>query len=475
MYGRTTNRQFFGELIHTSKTKLRRREAMGPRDDEDPVAGSAARRLHTFLPRQRAANPFWLKRHNPDERVLLSARIAEVGFLLWFTLLPLTLLAEERPDMSSAAAVLERAIDARAFPGCAVAVGNADVVLWQAGFGRLDYEEGAAVDAHTLYDLASLTKVVGTTSVVFSLVRDGRLALNDPVIRWAPAFGSSGSGGRSDRNKVTIEHLLTHSSGLPSGRPFYRNSTGFDAILAAALSTPLEAAPGERSRYSDVGFMILGAVASQVGGQSLAHLERERIFKPLGMHETMRNPPATLRSRIAPTEKAPAGTSPDATAVIKGTRYIHGVVHDENARAAEGLTGHAGLFSSAYDMALFAGEALRALEGRSSVFPRELLRIAVVRRQLVRDSSRGLGWDTPSGRSSAGDLFSRRSFGHTGFTGTSLWIDPERRIYLVFLTNRVHPSRDNRQISAARRELADAVVRCIARGTSASGRHAPGR
>ncbi|MCH2375901.1 MAG: beta-lactamase family protein [Planctomycetes bacterium] len=373
--------------------------------------------------------------------------------------------------MSAAKAVLKRAIEARAFPGCAVAVGDVDAILWLRGFGHIDYSKTSPVNEHTLYDLASLTKVVGTTAVVMTLVRDGRLALNDQVVQHVPEFGRNAS-----RRRVTIEHLLTHSSGLPAGRPFYLTKRGFEAVLSTAFTTPLEAAPGTRARYSDIGFMILGEVAARAGRQRQEHLERTLVFKPLGMQETLRNPSVALRERTAPTEEISTSTATVAPR-SRGTSpnqqtptFVHGVVHDENARAADGLTGHAGLFSTATDLSLFARETLRALSGRSSVFPKQLMQLFVVRRQVIKDSSRGLGWDTPSGHSSAGDLFSRKSFGHTGFTGTSMWIDPERGIYLVLLTNRVHPSRANRQISQVRRDLADAVVRDLEKASASDAR-----
>ena len=358
-------------------------------------------------------------------------------------------------DFSSAKRVLEEAIDERAFPGCSVAVGTHDRVLWLRGFGHLDYDKSESVTPTTLYDLASLTKIVGTTSVVMGLVRDGKLAIADPVEKHVPQFVTAidDPPQRDRRRKVTIEHLLTHSSGYPAGPRTPKDAKSFADVLAGTLNTPLVADQGQKTVYSDAGYILLGEIASRAGGQPLADLERRLVLEPLGMKTTLRNPPMDLRPRIAPTER------------ISGTKqFVHGVVHDENARAAEGLTGHAGLFSTADDMGRFAAEMLKAVRGESKIWPRDLAREFTTRRNLVPGSTRALGWDTPSQtKSSAGDRMSRMAFGHTGFTGTSMWIDPERNLYVVLLSNRVHPTRANPKIAAVRRRLADAVVEAFDR------------
>lgn len=332
-----------------------------------------------------------------------------------------------------------------AFPGCTVAVGDAERLLWQAPFGHLTYARRQSVELGTLYDLASLTKVVGTTSVILTLVRDGRLALNDPVGLYLP--GLPQSVGRH----VTVEHLLTHSSGLPAWQPFYKDASDFDSLLKRTYDTALEAMPGERARYSDVGFLWLGEVATRAGGKPLAALEMERLFQPLGMTTTRRDPEVLGRARIAPTERL----------VGQRDEFLHGVVHDENALAGEGLTGHAGLFATATDLALLCRELVRGLRDQSTLFPATLLDMFTTRREIVAGSSHALGWDTPSGKSAAGDLMGRRSFGHTGFTGTSLWVDPDRELYVVLLTNRVHPTRDNPKIRTVRRTVANAIVTAV--------------
>jgi len=363
------------------------------------------------------------------------------------------------PDFSATAVVLERAISDRAFAGCAVAVGTSDGPLWQRGFGHFVHDDATArrvglrgnptPSGKTLYDLASLTKVIGTTSVIIALVRDGKLRIADPVDRWLPEFSRAGETpqARRRRGSITVEHLLAHASGLPAWEAFYQQTSGYDGILRAVASSPLQNDPGTKYRYSDLGFMLLGEIASRAGGKPLTELERELVFTPLGMTDTLRNPAMERRAEIPPTELDP-----------ETKRYLHGVVHDENCRAAEGATGHAGLFASTSDLSILAAELLRGLHGRSRVFPRELVSRFVRRREMIAGSSRALGWDTPSGLSSGGKKISPTAFGHTGFTGTSIWIDPVRDVFFILLTNRVHPTRENRKILAVRRAFADAVL-----------------
>jgi CubicO group peptidase (beta-lactamase class C family) len=385
----------------------------------------------------------------------------------------------KKPDFAGAAKVLRDAVADRAFPGCVAAVGTRDEVLWLAPVGNLAYEDAEKtggesgggnaaevnrVTADTMYDLASLTKVVGTTAVVACLIRDGKMARTDALEKFIPEFVSSApEADRAVRRSVTIDHLLTHSTGLPAGRPLYQAAHTYKDVIAAAAKVRLEAPPGKQMVYSDLGFILLGEAASRAGGKPLAELERTLVFEPIGMKSTRRTPTKDLWPRVAPTERKPRGeTIGGATG-----EFIRGVVHDENARGGEGLTGHAGLFSTAGDLALLAQEWLRALDGKSQVFPQSIAKEFTTRRNLVAGSSRALGWDTPSGRSSAGSKMPK-AFGHTGFTGTSIWIDPDRGVYVILLANRVHPTRQNQKIAAVRRNLADAAISAIdaARGTT---------
>lgn len=326
--------------------------------------------------------------------------------------------------------LLESYVERRAFPGGVLAVGDREGLIHLHPFGRLTYEKDAPrVTAATIYDLASLTKVVATTTMAMILVDEGRLDLDRPV-----------------RDGVTVRHLLTHSSGLPALAPFFQEIRGKEAYVERIRAMELTYPPGSRSVYSDPGIILLGAVLEEVAGQPLETFVRERVLAPLGMKDTMYRPPPELLPRIAPTEFDP----------WRG-RLVHGEVHDENTFAMGGVAPHAGLFGTAGDLARFAQMMLAG--GLVSHETIELF----TRKAGIPDSDRALGWDTKSAEgSSAGTLLSPRSFGHTGFTGTSIWIDPERRLYVILLTNRVHPTRENDLIREARPAVADAVVRALA-------------
>ncbi|MCA9692063.1 MAG: beta-lactamase family protein [Myxococcales bacterium] len=354
-------------------------------------------------------------------------------------------------DFTAAQAVLEAAIDERVFPGCAVMVGTSDKTLWTAEFGALDETGAQRPTATTLYDLASLTKVVSTTLVILKLVERGDLDVQDHVHALLPGFARKGATARERRWRRTIrvEHLLRHNAGFPAWRPLYRRGRGLSGIVAAAAAVPLASRPGVKTLYSDLDFILLGAIAAKVGGAPLAELERSLLFAPLGMGDTVRAPADS--AVIAPTTKRQRGG------------YLRGVVHDRNARAAHGLTGHAGLFSTTRDLGRLARELLRALADRGAVIKGEPLRTFTTR----GDSTFALGWDTPSADgSAAGSRLSTAAFGHTGFTGTSLWIDPQRDLYVVLLSNRVHPKSTRagkRAMYRVRRAFQDAVVDAVDR------------
>jgi CubicO group peptidase (beta-lactamase class C family) len=342
--------------------------------------------------------------------------------------------------------LLESYVERRAFPGGVLAAGGANGPVHLVPFGRLSYEPDAPpVTEGTLYDLASLTKVVATTTMAMILVDEGRLDLDQPVREVLPGFQGLG------KEAVTVRHLLTHSSGLDAVAPLFREISGREAYVERIQKLDLGYPPGSRSVYSDLGIILLGEILERKAGQSLEAFVRERALSPLRMHETMFRPPPELLPRIAPTEFDPWRGRP-----------IRGEVHDENAFAMGGAAPHAGLFGTAGDLARFARMLLHggAVEGRRIV-SRETVEL-FTRRAGIPDSDRALGWDTKSAEgSSAGTLLSPRTFGHTGFTGTSLWIDPERRIFVILLTNRVHPTRENNLIREARPAVADAVARAL--------------
>ncbi len=355
------------------------------------------------------------------------------------------------PNFAAVGQALNSAIENKAFPGCSVAVGTSDGILWSQGFGHFTYAKKNLVTVNTIYDLASLTKVTGTTALLMKLTGDGKLHESDPLAKHIPEFLTSATDAkdRARRDKVTLERLMTHSAGLVSWKPFYKTCDSFPKLLEAVLATPLETDPGERYKYSDLGFILLGEVVSRAGGAPARQLERQLLVRQLGMSDTLRNPQSALRMRIPPTER-----TPDATG------FIHGEVHDENCRFAGGGTGHAGLFSTVGDLSKYAIELLRAREGNGRVFEQEVVR-EFTRRQGVEGSNRGQGWQKPSGTNSAGAVLSKASFGHTGFTGTSIWVDPERDFFVILLTNRVHPTREDSKISPVRRAVADEAAKAF--------------
>ena len=346
--------------------------------------------------------------------------------------------------------LLERAISDSAFPGAYAVVGTHDRILASVGAGRLDWSASPAPDEHTIWDLASLTKVVGMTTALMQLVEEGRVELDAPVERYLTEWTGSG------KDRVTVRDLLTHSAGLPAWRPLYKEAPDAASALALVVATPLDTVPGARYVYSDLGAILLGQIVERVSGEPLDVHLRRRVFEPLGMTATGFRPDASLRSRIAPTEYDPWRQ-----------RHLRGEVHDENAFALGGVAGHAGLFSTAHDLARFAQMYLNggALGPRRVFTPRTMAIFTTV--QDRRLSHRGLGWETPTGTNSSGRGLSPTAFGHTGFTGTSLWIDPASDLFIILLTNRVNPTRENRRIGAVRIALADAVTAALQAEASA--------
>lgn len=379
----------------------------------------------------------------PSAYLVPGVRSAAIGLCL---AVGITGCAAMRFNPSEPATILRRAIADRAFPGCTVVVGTDQRVLWSAAFGFQDYSGRVRIRRDALYDLASVTKVAGTTPVFMRLVALGKVSLADPVRRYLPEFVTAASSPqeRAERERITVEQLLTHTAGLVAWQPFYRTVQGYPDLLHAIYATPLATQPGEGFCYSDCGMILAGEVAARAGGRPLARLEQELVFGPLGMRDSMRCPPRNRLPRIPPTEF-------DAeTATL-----VRGVVHDENARACGGVTGHAGLFATADDLGRLARELLHATRGLSRLFPRPVAEEFFRGRSTGVDSVRAIGWGVESGE--AGKL--AEVVYHSGFTGTYLQIDLDRRWFVVLLTNRVHPSRDNGKIAAVRQEFLQAVSR----------------
>ena len=350
------------------------------------------------------------------------------------------------PDFSPVAALLAEARGAGAFPAAAIEVGCRAGAIWQDACGRLTYAPDAApAEVATPFDLASLTKVVATAPLLMRLVARRRLLLDTPVRHLIPAWRGL------DRHDVTVLDLLEHSAGLTSWWDFHRRCGTAAEFAHEIAELPLEYAPRTRSIYSDLGFMLLGFILADVDGRPLP----AQFDELLGDTGLLFRPPAGRRAAIAPTE--------DDTA-WRG-RLLVGEVHDENAFALGGAAGHAGLFGAVGDVGRYARLVLQTFRVPTRLGPPWLLR-RFVQRSRVPGSSRALGWDTMLPTSSCGTRLSRAAIGHTGFTGTSLWIDPIRDLYVVLLTNRVHPARPTDRDDLLRRlrpRVHDAVVDALAR------------
>jgi len=342
--------------------------------------------------------------------------------------------------------IVNRGVKGGGFPGAAVVVGRRGFAVLAKGYGHLGWTSNspAVVPDESVYDLASLTKVVGTATAAMILYDEGRLDLDAPVSRYLPEF----SGGQKDI--VTIRHLLTHTSGLPAGRDLRRLARGPWHARSVVISTPLACKPGACQVYSDLGADVMGFVIEKIAGQGLDAFLRERVFTPLGMSDTWFRPSASEKDRIAPTEVSPPRGYP-----------LQGEVHDENAWALGGVAGHAGLFSTAADLSVFAQ---MMLNGGTYGGVRIVSDSAVALFTTRTSGTRALGWDTSDGEGSAGMIMGEHAYGHTGFTGTSLWIDPDRELFVILLANRVHAPKARRPakvIADVRADLADAAALAV--------------
>lgn len=359
-----------------------------------------------------------------------------------------TLRFSAKPNLEEAFTVLQEAVDNRSFPSAAAAVTHRGHLLGLRGLGRFTYEpDSPAVAEDTIYDLASVTKVVATTTAAMILYERGRFRLEMPLAEVIPEFAEAVPDD-APRRRVTLRMLLAHSSGLPAYVRLFEQAEGKAAMLRAACGVQLTAAPGTRAEYSDIGFILLGEALKCLAGESLDTFCHREIFAPLGMTHTKFCPPAEWRERIPPTEED----------LSYRRRVIQGEVQDENASAMGGVAGHAGVFAPAADVARFA---LCMLNGGEPLVRAETLELFTRRDSSVADTSRALGWDTPSHPSSSGKYFSERAYGHLGYAGTSLWIDPERELSVVLLTNRTWPDRSSQAIKQVRPRFHDAVVEAL--------------
>ena len=360
--------------------------------------------------------------------------------------------------------IIEAALADSAASGAALAIGRRGQLVSLKAFGELAYGSGRPVTTTSIWDMASVSKVVGTTTAAMMLVGDGSLDLDAPVVSYLPYW----SRGDDRKSRVTVRQLLLHRTGLPPFRRWFFELAGLEAYKAAVADEPLDLEPGVETIYSDIGIMTLAWVIEEVARQSLDSFLNDRLWQPLGMRESRYRPSAMLRPRIAATEMDTAWRH----------ELVWGRVHDENADAMGGVAGHAGLFSTAVDLSVFARMMLNGgvspacrpeeIAGEPCPLARASDQRLVERNVLEMfttrfddSSSRALGWDTPSPRSSGGDYITASAYGHTGYTGTSMWLDPELDLWVILLTNRVHPTRDNQKHIPMRRAVHDAAVLAI--------------
>ena len=365
---------------------------------------------------------------------------------------PLTPAFEDQDTAFGAAfSGLRDAIGRGVFPSASVAVTHRGKLVALRSFGRFTYEaDSPAVVTDTLFDIASLTKVVATTTMAAILYERGLLELDATVAGTIPEFLADACGAADARRRdVTFRMLLTHTSGLPAYEKLFLKAHSREELLRAAFTTSLSADPGTRAEYSDIGFITLGAALERIAQESLDSFCQREIFGSLAMTRTTFNPPAETRRQIPPTADERDGFR---------RKIIQGEVQDENAFILGGVAGHAGLFSTAEDLAVFAHAMLSG--GRPILRP-ETVAVFTRRESAPAGTSRALGWDTPSTPSQSGTHFGRASFGHLGYTGTSLWIDPDRELSITLLTNRTWPDCANQAIKKVRPEFHDAVVEAV--------------
>jgi len=372
-------------------------------------------------------------------------------------------------DFSAIEDAFKEAVENGVFPGAVVLVGKGEETVFEGVYGQRSLlPEKSPMERDTIFDLASLTKPLATTTAIMLLVKERKVQLDDQVTRFVPNFGVFG------KSQATFRHVLAHCSGLAAWKPYYEEVSksekngGLKFVASkAAQSFVFErihrerpiAPPGTRIIYSDLGFMLLAEIIEQISGRSLDRFCQERIFQPLGLGSTFfvdlsqmwgrRERPS--QKKFAATENCPWRR-----------RIVCGEVDDENAYAVGGVAGHAGLFSTAMDIHRYVARLERSYEGKDDFLPQVIVQEFLTRDRTVQGSTYALGWDTPSSKdSTSGDLFSPSSVGHLGFTGVSLWWDLERKCHIILLTNRIHPSRNNNKIRDFRPAIHDLILKTL--------------
>jgi serine-type D-Ala-D-Ala carboxypeptidase len=345
--------------------------------------------------------------------------------------------------------IMEEAIAIRAFPGCSLAVTFRGELVAHKALGRFTYDLASPeVTTASIFDLASLTKVGATTAMAMILYERGLLDLEAPVTAIVPEFAGPLDENDPRRREVTLRMLLAHSSGLPAYERLFLRAKTREELLQSVFATPVAAAPGAQAEYSDIGFILLGVVLERLADESIDTFCQREIFGPLGMTHTTFNPAPALRDSIPPT----------ANDRNFRHRIIQGEVQDENASVLGGVAGHAGLFSTAENLAVFSHAMINA---GHPILRSSSVELFSHRESAPPGTSRALGWDTPSAPSQSGKYFSSRSFGHLGYTGTSLWIDPERQLSITLLTNRTWPDSQNQAIKQVRPAFHDAAMKAL--------------
>jgi CubicO group peptidase (beta-lactamase class C family) len=358
---------------------------------------------------------------------------------------PVAHFEDQDRQFANAYSILEDGVQQCVFPGASTAITQRGKLLGLKAFGRFTYAHNSPqVSTESVFDLASVSKVVATTAMAMSLYERNKLDLEAPVAAILPEFAADDA----QKRGVTLRMLLAHSSGLPAYEKLFQRAHTRTALLREALAVPLQHPPGTHAEYSDIGFILLGAALERIAGEALDAFCNREVFVPLQAANTSFNPPPAWRERIVPTAE-------DKTF---RKRTIQGEVQDENASVMGGVAGHAGVFSTADNLASFASAMLN--EG-APVFRRSTVELFTRREVSPPGSSRALGWDTPSAPSQAGKYFSPNSFGHLGYTGTSLWIDAEREISVTLLTNRTWPDCSNQAIKQLRPRFHDAVMESL--------------
>lgn len=370
-------------------------------------------------------------------------------------------------DFSYVTRMLQRALENGSTPGIALLVDKNEECLYRNALGYAQvYPEPRELTEETIFDIASLTKVVATTTAVMLLLRDKKLKLQDPVKKYVPEFV---------HEQITLTHLLTHSAGFPDWLPLYeeiqqeadRQGSDFvgspeakQLLIEKVCHTDLIFTPGQYSKYNDLGFILLGYAIENITGTTLDLYCEGKIFSPLGMSTTF------FRKKGDPLREG------DYAATERcewRRRVICGEVHDENAYAMGGVAGHAGLFSTLDDIHRFMTRLRRCYTGEDDMIPKAIIQKFFARQNLVEGSTRALGWDTPSRpqqkkeKASGGALISEKSVGHTGFTGTSIWFDLKRKLVVLLFSNRIHPSRHNQTFLSMRPKIHDTVVIAVDR------------